>query len=80
MIPDGAGGSRLPVNSRYVNPSAMTANLGFGLEKDSWVAEVFMDNANNEAAPVVQVAGYFTPQVLVQRPRTVGLRVRYDFE
>ena len=32
-IPDGAGGSRLPVNSRYVNPSATTANLGFGLEE-----------------------------------------------
>ena len=80
QIPDGAGGSRLPVSSRYVNPSAMTANLGFGLEKDSWVAEIFIDNANNEVAPIVQVAGYFTPQVLVQRPRTVGLRVRYDFE
>ena len=79
-IPDGAGGSRLPVSSRYINPSATTANLGFGLEKDSWVAEVFIDNANNEAAPVVQVAGYFTPQVLVQRPRTVGFRLRYDFE
>ena len=79
-IPDGVGGSRLPVSSRYVNPSATTANLAFGLEKDNWVAEVFFDNANNEAAPIIQVAGYFTPQVLVQRPRTVGLRVRYDFE
>ncbi len=79
-IPDGAGGSRLPVSSRYVNPSATTVNLGFGLEKDNWVAEVFFDNANNEAAPTVQVAGYFTPQVLMQRPRTVGLRVSFDFE
>ena len=79
-IPDGAGGSRLPVSSRYVNPSATTANLGFGLEKDNWVAEVFIDNANNEAAPTAQVAGYFTPQILVQRPRTVGLRVSFDFE
>ena len=50
-IPDGAGGSRLPVSSRYVNPSSTTANLGFGLEKDSWVAEFFIDNAGNEAAP-----------------------------
>ena len=79
-ISDGAGGSRLPVSSRYVNPSSATANLAFGLERDNWVAEVFIDNANDEAAPVVQVAGYFTPQVRAQRPRTVGLRVRYDFE
>ena len=79
-IPDGAGGSRLPVSSRYVNPSATTVNLGVGLERDNWVAEVFMDNANNEAAPTAQVAGYFTPQILVQRPRTVGVRVSFDFE
>ncbi len=79
-IPDGAGGSRLPVSSRYVNPSATTVNLGFGLERDNWVAEVFIDNANNESAPTAQVAGYFTPQTLVQRPRTVGVRVSFDFE
>ena len=79
-IPDGAGGSRLPVSSRYVNPSATTVNLGLGLERDNWVAEVFIDNANNESARTAQVAGYFTPQTLVQRPRTVGVRVSFDFE
>ena len=79
-IPDGAGGSRLPASSRYINPSATTLNLGYGLERDNWAAELFVDNANNEAAPLIQVAGYFTPQVLVQRPRTIGLRMRYDFE
>ncbi len=79
-IPDGAGGSRLPVSSRYVNPSATTVNLGFGLERENWVAEVFVDNANNEAARTAQVAGYFTPQTLMQRPRTVGVRVSFDFE
>jgi len=79
-IPDGAGGSRLPVSSRYVNPSATTVNLGFGLERENWVAEVFVDNANNEAARTAQVAGYFTPQTLLQRPRTVGVRVSFDFE
>ena len=79
-IPDGAGGSRLPVSSRYVNPSATTANLALGLERDNWVAEVFIDNATDEAAPLVQVAGYFTPQLLTQRPRTAGVRVSFDFE
>lgn len=79
-IPDGAGGSRLPVSSRYVNPSATTANLALGLERDNWVAEVFIDNATDEGAPLVQVAGYFTPQLLTQRPRTAGVRVSFDFE
>ena len=79
-ISDGAGGTRLPVSSRYVNPSSTTTHLGFGLERDNWTAEVFIDNAGNESAPTVQVAGFFTPQIRVQRPRTVGLRVSYDFE
>ena len=41
-IPDGAGGSRFCRSIRYINPSATTANLGFGLERDSWVAEIFI--------------------------------------
>ena len=79
-ISDGAGGMRLPASSRYINPAATTVNLGFGLERDNWMSEVFIDNANNEGAPTVQVAGYFTPQVRMQRPRTVGVRVSFDFE
>ncbi len=80
QIPDGAGGTRLPSNSRFVNPSATTFNLSVGLEKDSWMAELFIDNLNNEEAPIMQIAGHYTPAITVQRPRTVGLRVSYDFE
>ena len=79
-IPDGSGGTRLPRNSRFVNPSATTFNLAFGLEKDSWVAELFIDNLNDEEAPVMQIAGHYTPAITVQRPRTIGLRVSYDLE
>ena len=50
-IPDGSGGMRLPRNSRFVNPSAITFNLALGMEKDSWIAELFIDNLNNEDAP-----------------------------
>ena len=80
QIPDGAGGTRLPSNSRFVNPSATTFNLSVGLEKDSWMTELFIDNLNNEEAPIMQIAGHYTPAITVQRPRTVGLRVSYDFE
>ena len=79
-IPDGSGGMRLPRNSRFVNPSATTFNLALGMEKDSWIAELFIDNLNNEDAPVMQIAGHYTPAITVQRPRTVGLRVSYDLE
>ena len=79
-IPDGAGGMRLPNNSRFVNRSSTTLNVAFGLEKDSWGAELFVDNLNNEEAQVMQIAGHYTPVVSVQRPRTIGLRVTYDFQ
>ena len=79
-IPDGSGGIRLPRNSRFANPSATTFNLALGMEKDGWVAELFIDNLNNEDAPVMQIAGHYTPVITVQRPRTVGLRVSYDLE
>ena len=79
-IPDGAGGSRLPNNSRFVNPSATTLGISFGVEKGDWGAELYFDNLNNEEAPVVQIAGHYMPAVSVQRPRTMGLRLSYDFK
>ncbi|MFK8019351.1 MAG: TonB-dependent receptor [Pseudomonadales bacterium] len=70
----------LPSNSRYVNPASTTINLSAGVNKDSWTAELFVDNVGDEEATFVQTAGKFTPEVTNQRPRTVGLRVSYDFE
>ena len=78
-IPDGDG-RRLPVNSRFVNPAATTFNLAFGVEKDAWRAELFVDNMGNEDAPIVQVGGRYTPVVTKQRPRSVGVSISYDFE
>ena len=79
-IPDGAGGMRLPRNTRFVNPDATTVNVSFGMEKDGWRAELFIDNLGNEDAPIMQIAGHYTPVVTVQRPRSVGLRFSYDLE
>ncbi|MDE0363744.1 MAG: TonB-dependent receptor, partial [Rhodospirillaceae bacterium] len=79
-IPDGSGGRRLPANSRFVNPAATTLSVALGMERDTWGAELFVDNLNNESAPVMQIAGHYTPAITVQRPRTIGLRLSYDFE
>ena len=79
-IPDGAGGTRLPSNARFVNPAATTLNVAMDFERDNWGVELFIDNVNNEAAPVMQIAGRYTPVLTVQRPRTVGLRMSLDFE
>ncbi|MDE0350028.1 MAG: TonB-dependent receptor, partial [Gammaproteobacteria bacterium] len=70
----------LPRNSRFVNPDATTVNVSFGIEKDGWRAELFVDNIGDEEAPVMQIAGHYTPVVTVQRPRSIGLRFSYDLE
>ena len=81
-IPDASaeGGRRLPLNSRFVNPAATTFNVSVGLTKDDWRAELFIDNLGNEKAPIVQVGGRYTPVVTMQRPRSLGVRISYDFE
>ena len=81
MIPEGRTGStkRLPVNSRFVNPAALTLNAAFGVSRDGWSAELFLNNINNEDARVMQVAGHYTPVVTEQRPRTIGLRFSYNY-
>ncbi len=72
--------SGLPRNSRFVNPDSTTVNVAFGIEKDGWRAELFVDNLGNEDAPVMQIAGHYTPVVTVQRPRSMGLRFSYDLD
>ena len=80
-IPEGSSGSmRLPVNSRFLNPAATTFNVSLGVARDSWNAELYIDNLGNEEAQIMQIAGHYTPVVTVQRPRSVGLRLSYDFE
>ena len=70
----------LPKNSRFVNPAATTIKVAFGIEKEGWGAELYIDNLNNEAAQVMQIAGHYTPVVSEQRPRTMGLRFSFAFE
>ena len=70
----------LPKNSRFVNPAASTVNVAFGIEKDGWSAEMYIDNLNDETAQVMQIAGHYTPVVSEQRPRTMGLRFSFALE
>ena len=78
--PDTSSATRLPMNSRFVNPPATTYNMSFGISRDGWLAELFVNNINDETAQVMQIAGHYTPVVTVQRPRTIGLRLSYDYQ
>ena len=70
----------LPRNTRFVNPAATTMNVAFGVEKEGWAAEFYIDNLNDEPAQVMQIAGHYTPVVSEQRPRTMGLRFSFALE
>lgn len=65
---------------RYVQEDYVVVNLAFGLTKDEWNAELFVDNAFDETAPVYIDTQQFTPHVVTNRPRTIGLRLSYDFQ
>jgi outer membrane receptor protein involved in Fe transport len=69
----------LPANTRFVNESATMINLSAGLEKDNWLAEVYVRNLTSEEGAIVQTAGKFTPEATINRPRTLGLRLSYRF-
>ena len=70
----------LPKNTRFVNPAATTMNVAFGVEKEGWGAEFYIDNLGDEPAQVMQIAGHYTPVVSEQRPRTMGIRFSFALE
>jgi outer membrane receptor protein involved in Fe transport len=69
----------LPANARYRNPSATTFNASMGYSRDNWLAEVYVNNITSEEGQIMQIAGKFTPEQTVMRPRTIGMRVSYNF-
>jgi outer membrane receptor protein involved in Fe transport len=64
---------------RYVQDSYTIANLAFGVKNDDWKAELYIDNVFNESAILYIDNQQFTPKVVTNRPRTIGLRLSYDF-
>jgi outer membrane receptor protein involved in Fe transport len=64
---------------RFVQGDYTIANIAFGVVQDGWSAELFIDNVTDETAAVYVDTQNFTPKVVTNRPRTVGLRLSYDF-
>ncbi|MCR9104238.1 MAG: TonB-dependent receptor [Gammaproteobacteria bacterium] len=50
-----------------------------GLTQDQWTAELYVENLTDERAQISGNAIFNRDRVTVARPRTVGLRVAYDF-
>ena len=65
--------------ARYEQQAYTLVNFAFGIEKDHWGAEVFIDNVFDEEAQLNINAADWTPSVTRNRPRTVGVRFKYDY-
>lgn len=64
---------------RYVQDSYVLTNIAFGVTNDTWKAELFIDNLFDESAILNIDTQQFTPKVVTNRPRTIGLRFSYDY-
>ncbi|MDC8830826.1 TonB-dependent receptor [Alteromonas gilva] len=64
---------------RYVQESYLISNISVGMSDDSWKAELFIDNVFDESAILNIDTQQFTPKVVTNRPRTVGVRFSFDY-
>lgn len=64
---------------RYVQDDYALVNFAFGVTKDQWLAEFYVDNVFDESAALTIDVQQFTPKVVTNRPRTFGLRMSYDY-
>jgi iron complex outermembrane receptor protein len=63
---------------RYIQDSYVLMNLSFGVTNEEWKAELFIDNLTDESTVSYIDTQQFTPKVVTNRPRTVGIRFSYD--
>lgn len=66
--------------ARYVQRSYTLVNVAAGMERDSWSAELYVNNVFDKSAETQINTADYTPSVSTNRPRTVGLRLGYRFE
>ena len=64
---------------RYVAEAYSIANLAFGFTNGEWNAELYIDNLFDKRAQLYIDEQQFTPKVVSNRPRTMGVRFSYDF-
>ncbi len=66
-------------NGRYVQESYSIVNVSAGVNKDNWGVELFVNNLLDEDGIININTFDYTPRVSVTRPRSVGLRFRWDY-
>ena len=67
-------------NGRYVQDGYVLLDMAVGFERDNWSAELFVDNFADKRVELHIDTLQYVPKVVTNRPRTIGLRLSYDFE
>jgi len=65
--------------NRAVNSGYALANFRAGVSNDSWVAEMYIDNLTDKRAEISNTFIFDRERVMIVRPRTMGLRLKYNF-
>ena len=76
---DGNGDTRFRAG-RYEQEDYFIVNMAVGAEWENWNGELFVNNLFDEQAMINVNSTDYTPSVGVNRPRTIGFRLSYDFE
>ena len=66
-------------NARRTQEAYQVLNVGVGLDKEDWSAELYVRNLADERGTVWINAVTFDPRVMINRPRTIGLVYRRNF-
>jgi outer membrane receptor protein involved in Fe transport len=70
--------SAIEVN-RYVQPAWTTMDASIGINKAEWGAELYVTNLTDENKSLYTTASQFILVEVPMRPRTIGLRLAYNF-
>jgi outer membrane receptor protein involved in Fe transport len=75
----GASHTSINVNADYPLPAYTTADASTGLEKDNWIASLYVENLSDARPAVFINASDRVARTTTIRPRTIGLRVSYQY-
>lgn len=71
--------SSIVVDNRFLQKSYDTVDASFGLRMDKWSVELFGENLTDERAQLFINSLDTDLRITTNRPRTIGLKVRYDY-
>jgi hypothetical protein len=71
--------SSIVVDNRFLQGSYNTLDAAFGVHMENWSLELFGENLTDERAELFINSLDTDLRVTTNRPRTIGVKVRYDY-